>query len=84
MIQCWGLRMTEKFILSYKLPPALAGGKKEFQYQQALAKFCLQHLHPDDSMLQNQNVLNSQPLYCLFRFGQNERGGTISESKPYR
>jgi len=48
MIQCYGLIMIEKFILSYKLPPALAGGKKEYQYQQALAKFCLQHLSQND------------------------------------
>jgi len=40
--------MTGKFILSYKLPPALAGGKKEFQYQQALAKFYLLHLSQND------------------------------------
>ena len=62
MIQCYGLIMTEKFILSYKLPPALAGGKKEYQYQQALAKFCLLHLHPDDSMLGTQNDIEIYPF----------------------
>jgi len=47
--------MTEKFILSYKLSPALAGGIQECQHQHALAKFCLLHFHLDDSMLGSQN-----------------------------
>lgn len=39
--------MREKFSFSYKFPSALAGGKKEYQYHKALAKFCLLHPHPD-------------------------------------
>jgi hypothetical protein len=54
--------MIEKFILSYKLPPALAGGKQEWQSHQALAKFCLLHFHPDDSMLWTHNDREIYPL----------------------
>jgi hypothetical protein len=47
---------------SYKLSPALAGGIQEFQYQHALAKFSLLHLHPDDSMLGTQNDREIYPF----------------------
>jgi hypothetical protein len=51
--------MREKFILSFKFPSALAEGKKECQYHQALAKICLLQPHPDYLLCHNPiGVLN--------------------------